>query len=137
VVIAVASPEAVQSGLRLVARGGVVNLFGGLKQDEALVPFDTSVIHYREINVTGSSGGSPWDVGRALALISAGDIDPGAHITRIGDLEHAVELLGLIKSRAIDGKAVVYPHRHAGEVLAIPFWAGADEERYLATTLRG
>lgn len=137
VIIAVASPDAVQSGLGLVARGGVLNLFGGLKQDQALVPLDTSIIHYREVNVTGSSGGSPWDVGRALVLISAGDIDPGAHITRIGDLDHAVEFLGLIKSRAIDGKAVVYPHRHANEVLAVPFWAPADEERYLAMTPSG
>jgi len=29
-----------------------------------MVRFDTLAIHYQSINVTGSSGGSPWDIAR-------------------------------------------------------------------------
>ena len=131
VIIAVASPEAIESGLCLVGRGGVVNLFGGLKQAESHVPIDTSVVHYREINITGSSGGSPWDVAHALELTAAGEIDPALHITRIGDLSHATRFLELVKAREIDGKAVVYPHRRSDEILAVDSWAAEDERAYL------
>jgi L-sorbose 1-phosphate reductase len=131
VIVAVASPEAIDNALRLVARGGVVNLFGGLKQAEARVPLDTAVVHYREINVTGSSGGSPWDVAHALELTRAGEIDPALHITRVGDLSDAPRFLELVKARDIDGKAVVYPHRRSDEILAVDSWTAADERAYL------
>ncbi len=134
VIVAVASREAIESAQRIAGRGAVVNLFGGLKRDEALVPFDTSAVHYREINVTGSSGGSPWDVARALELTSAGEIDPGLHIARVGDLGHAAELLELVQAREIDGKAVVYPHRPAEEIRSVHRWTAADERDYLQAT---
>ncbi len=136
VIVAVASREAIETAQRLVGRGGVVNLFGGLKQDEALVPFDTSVVHYREINVTGSSGGSPWDVARTLDLTAAGEIDPGLHIARVGDLGHAIELLELVRAREIDGKAIVYPHRRTEELLPVPRWSAEDERRHLGAAAR-
>jgi L-iditol 2-dehydrogenase len=132
VIVAVASAEAISAAQRLLGRGGVLNLFGGLKQGEHLVPLDTAAVHYRELVVTGSSGGSPWDVSRTLELMQAGAIDPAAHLTRIGDLEHAPELLALVKARELDGKAVVYPHRRSGAILAVDSWTAADERDYLA-----
>ena len=63
--------------------------------------------------------------------MSAGQVDPGQHIARVGDLSHAVELLELVKSRVIDGKAVVYPHRPAGETLRVTSWTASDERNYL------
>jgi L-sorbose 1-phosphate reductase len=132
VVVAVGSPAAIATAQELVGRGGVLNLFGGLKRADALVPLDTTAVHYRELVVTGSSGGSPWDVGRALELMAAGDVDPGLHITRVGDLEHAPELLALVKEQKLDGKAVVYPHRRLDEVLAVASWSAGDERSLLA-----
>ncbi len=35
-------------------------------------------------------------------------------------------------AKAIDGKALVYPHRRAGEILPVARWTGADEQSYLA-----
>ena len=67
------------------------------------------MIHYKEVNVTGSSGGSPWDVARTLELMAAREIDAGDHIARIGDLAHTADFLEMIKAQVIDGKAVVYP----------------------------
>ena len=131
VIVAVASAEAISAAQELLGRGGVLNLFGGLKHGEHLVPLDTAAVHYRELVVTGSSGGSPWDVSRTLELMQAGAIDPAVHLTRIGDLEHAPELLALVKARELDGKAVVYPHRRSGAIQAVGSWTAADERDYL------
>jgi L-iditol 2-dehydrogenase len=109
----------------------VLNLFGGLKKGEDIIGLDTSMVHYREVNVTGSSGGSPWDVVRTLELMVSGEIDAGAHITRIGDLDHAIEFLEMVKAQEIDGKAVVYPHRRTNKTIDVPSWSAEDERAYL------
>jgi len=132
VIVAVGAEGAIQAAQSLVSRGGVLNLFGGLPRGKEFVPFDTLAIHYQEINVTGSSGGYPWDMARTLELIAAGAIDPAVHITRIGDLEHATDFLKMVKAKTIDGKAVVYPHHRASAILSVPRWTSEDERAYLA-----
>jgi L-iditol 2-dehydrogenase len=131
VIVAVGSKRAIESAQNLVGRGAVLDLFGGLKKGEDVIGLDTGIVHYKEINVTGSSGGSPWDIARTLELMTKGEIDAGCHITRIGDLEHAAEFLRLIMAQEIDGKAVVYPHRRTPEILTVNSWSGADERQYL------
>jgi L-iditol 2-dehydrogenase len=131
VIVAVGSKKAIESAQDLVGRGAVLNLFGGLKKGEDIVGIDAGIVHYKEINVTGSSGGSPWDVAQVLALIAGRKIDAGAHITRVGDLDHAIEFLQLVKAQQIDGKAVVYPHRRSQTILQVPSWSAQDEATYL------
>jgi L-iditol 2-dehydrogenase len=132
VIVGVGSESAINAAQTLVGRGGVLNLFGGLPRGREFISFDTLAIHYKEINVTGSSGGYPWDMAHTLELIASGAIDPAAHITRIGDLEHAAELLKMVKAKTIDGKAVVYPHRQAQSITSVPRWSDEDERAYLA-----
>jgi L-iditol 2-dehydrogenase len=132
VIVAVGSKSAIEAAQKLCARGAVLDLFGGLKKGEDLVGLDAGIVHYREINVTGSSGGSPWDLRRTLELMAAGQIETAAHITRIGDLGHVPELIGRIRAQELDGKAVVYPHRRAESILAVPRWTADDERAYLA-----
>lgn len=131
VIVAVGSRQAIDTAQHHTGRGAVLNLFGGLKSGEDIVELDTGIVHYEEINVTGSSGGSPWDVARTLELMATGEIDAGKHISRVGDLDHAVEFLEMVKTHRIDGKAVVYPHRRSGEILTIPSWSSQDERDYL------
>ncbi len=131
VIVAVGAAKAIEIAQNYVGRGGVLNLFGGLKKGQDVVGLDTGIVHYKEINVTGSSGGSPWDVARTVELMVAGEVDMGAHITRIGDLDHAVELLELVKAQEIDGKAVVYPHRRTDQILSVASWSARDESAYL------
>ncbi len=131
VIVAVGSGKAIETAQQFCGRGGVLNLFGGLKKGEEMVGLDTGIVHYKEINVTGSSGGSPWDIARTLELMAAGEICIGAHITRIGDLNHAVEFLEMVKAQKIDGKAVIYPHRRTGEILSVGSWTAADERQHL------
>jgi L-iditol 2-dehydrogenase len=132
VIVAVGSRRAIEDAQQLVGRGGVLNLFGGLKKGEDTIGLDAGIVHYKEITVTGSSGGSPWDVARTLEMFAGRQIDAGAHITRIGDLEHAAEFLQMVKAQRIDGKAVVYPHRRTSGILAVKRWSAEDERRYLA-----
>ncbi|MBN1360611.1 MAG: zinc-binding dehydrogenase, partial [Sedimentisphaerales bacterium] len=131
VIVAVGSPQAIWQGQQYLGRGGVLNLFGGLKKGEDVLEFDTSLVHYRETVITGSSGGSPWDMVRTLELMATNEIAPASHITRIADLEHAIEILAEIRDRRIDGKAVIYPHRRTAQMQSVPSWAGEDEKRYL------
>ncbi|MGQ9584625.1 MAG: zinc-binding dehydrogenase [Anaerolineae bacterium] len=137
VIVAVGSARAIEAAQRYVGRGAVLNLFGGLKSGEDVVGLDTGLVHYLEVIVTGSSGGSPWDVARTLELMAAGEIEAGKHISRIGDLNHAVELLELVKTQRIDGKAVVYPHRRSAEILSVASWSAEDEQSYLAAGRSG
>ena len=81
--------------------------------------------------MTGSSGGSPWDVGRSLELMAGGKVDAGAHIARIGDLDHAKEFLEMVRNQQIDGKAVVYPHRRMDRIIAVSSWSSEDERKHL------
>jgi threonine dehydrogenase-like Zn-dependent dehydrogenase len=132
VIVAVGSAKAIEMAQGYTARGGVLNLFGGLKKGEDVIGLDTSMVHYKEVNVTGSSGGSPWDVVRTLELMESGEVNAGAHITRIGDLDHAIEFLEMVRAQEIDGKAVVYPHRRTDQIIAVPSWTAEDERAYLA-----
>ena len=131
VIVAVGSRKAIEDAQKMVGRSAVLNLFGGLKKGDDIVGIDATGVHYKEINVTGSSGGSPWDIARTLELIATKEIDAGAHITRVGDLDHAIELLQLVKAQQIDGKAVVYPHRRTQKIHCVDSWSGADERSYL------
>ncbi len=132
VIVAVGSAQAIAAAPGYLGRGAVLNLFGGLPKGHEIVGLDTRTIHYQEVNVTGSSGGYAWDIARTLDLMSTGSIDAGAHITRIGDLAHAPDLLRLVEAREIDGKAVVYPHRRTDTIRTVPAWTAADEAAYLA-----
>jgi L-iditol 2-dehydrogenase len=131
VIVAVGSKKAIETAQSLVARGAVLDLFGGLKKGEDIIGLDTGIVHYKEINVTGSSGGSPWDIARTLELLLSGAIDAASHITRIGDLEHSIEFLRMIMTQEIDGKAVVYPHRRTAEIRTVKSWSAQEEAEYL------
>ncbi len=133
VIIAVGSAQAIQQGQAVIGRGGVLNLFGGLKKGEDVLPFDTGLVHYKEIIITGSSGGLPWDMVRTLELMAQKRIDPASHITRIADLEHAVDIINQIRRREIDGKAVIYPHRRIAQMREVSRWTAEDEASYLKT----
>jgi L-iditol 2-dehydrogenase len=132
VLVTVADRAVVEAAQRLLARFGVLDLFAGLPPGQELVAIDGRYVHYREVNITGSSGGGPWDIAEALRLMTADRIDVGAHIAHVGDLEHAPELFDMARDGRIQGKAVVYPHRRADAILTVPRWDAEDETAYLA-----
>ena len=132
VIVTAADREVVEGAQRLLARYGVLDLFAGLPPGSEHVAIDARFVHYQEVNITGSSGGGPWDILETLRLMAEGQIDAGAHIAHIGDLEHAPELLRMARQREVAGKAVVYPHRRSDVIATVPRWDADDERRYLA-----
>lgn len=131
VIVAVGLAPVIEEAQHLVGRGGVLNIFGGLKSGQHHVSLDANRVHYRDTVVTGSSGGSPRDVARILELLGEGEIDAGAHIVQVGDLTHVVEFLRRVRDRELDGKAVVYPGRPVDEILTVDSWSIEDERRHL------
>ena len=81
-IIAAGSVSAIESSLSLLARGGAANLFAGLRKGESTARFDANLVHYEETVITGSSGGTPWDIQQAVTWMTDGRIDAGAHIAR-------------------------------------------------------
>ncbi len=131
VIVAVGSPKAAQAAQLYGGRGSVLNLFGGFTASDRTVALDGNIVHYSETVVTGSSGGSPWDVARTLVLLEEGALEVAGHIATVGDLNHAPELLGRVERQEMDGKAVVYPHRRSERVLTVESWSLEDERAYL------
>jgi L-iditol 2-dehydrogenase len=75
VIVAAPSPGAQQAALNLVALGGRINFFGGLPKDRSTIHFDSNLVHYKELVVTGTTACSTEDCRRAAAIASSGRID--------------------------------------------------------------
>jgi D-arabinose 1-dehydrogenase-like Zn-dependent alcohol dehydrogenase len=68
----------------------------------------------------------------AVTLVEVGSelqqtYHPGGRYVIQPAVDHAIELLKMVKAQQIDGKAIVYPHRRTGEIKAVPAWTAADE----------
>jgi len=76
-VILIAAPahKAQEEALKLAAIGGRINLFGGLPKDRPTINFDSNLVHYKELIVTGTTACSTNDCWRAAAIASSGRID--------------------------------------------------------------
>lgn len=131
VIVTVADGAVIEAAQRLLARYGVLDLFAGLPPGSEVIAVDARLVHYREINITGSSGGGPWDIIEALRLMTNKEVDPAAHIAHVGDLEHAPELLRMAREGRVEGKAIVYPHRRTSSIATVSRWDADDEQRYL------
>lgn len=102
VITAVPVPQIQAEALQLLAPFGRLCLFAGLAAGEAAVPLDTNAVHYKNLLVTGMSGGSPQDYQAALRLIEARRVDVRqvtSHVLPIADVGKAYEL-------ALSGKAM-------------------------------
>ena len=131
-IVAVGASSAIEASLPLLGRGGAANLFGGLRRGDETVRVDANKIHYSHACVTGSSGGTAWDIRKSIEWICDGKIDAAAHIAKIGGLEHALELIEDVRHQRLEGKAVLYPHRRIGAAFEVEGWTGNDENRHLA-----
>jgi L-iditol 2-dehydrogenase len=76
-VILIAAPahRAQQESLRQAAIGGRINFFGGLPKDRPTIEFDSNLVHYKELCVTGTTGCSTEDCWRAATLVNSGRLD--------------------------------------------------------------
>ncbi len=119
-----------------LARGGSLNLFGGLKRGEHVIDLDSLRVHYDEIRLCGSSGGAPSDVAEAARMVAAGEIDPGRHLDMVGSLDQFPKAIELVKNASVEGKIVLYPGIRQTDLRQTRSWKLADEQAFLAERAR-
>lgn len=95
VIVACGSGQAQEEALKIVARRGNVNLFGGLPKDSPFITFDSNLIHYKEAFVIGTHGGSTRQCKTALDMIASGKIKAKEYVSsrlNLADFLKAIKL---------------------------------------------
>jgi L-iditol 2-dehydrogenase len=101
VVITAAPVKAIQEqALDLAAVGGRINYFGGLSKDDSIIRFNSNIVHYKELIVTGTTACSTFDCLRAAEIVNSGRLDLSPLITAAFPLAQANEAF----MAAADGK---------------------------------
>lgn len=75
VIVAAPAPKAQESALELAAIKGRINFFGGLPKDRSTINFNSNLVHYKELIITGTTACSTDDCRRAAAITNSGRID--------------------------------------------------------------
>ena len=75
IIIAAPVHAAQQSALSLAAIGGRINFFGGLPKDKPFINFDSNLVHYKELVITGTTACSTNDCWQAARIVDSGLID--------------------------------------------------------------
>jgi threonine dehydrogenase-like Zn-dependent dehydrogenase len=131
IILAVGVQPVQQQALKLLGKGGVANLFGGLPKGKNMLEVDAVAVHYDEIKLVGSSGGDPSDMTATLEAIVKKEIDPGNYVAAVGSLDNAIDVLKLIKETKIDGKAILYPHIKKTPLQYTHYWDKKQEIDFL------
>jgi L-iditol 2-dehydrogenase len=105
---AVGLPEAWETAVRLLRKGGVVNFFGGCPKDSR-VQLDTSLIHYSEITCKASFHHTPAHIQKALAMVSRGEIGSDDFINRVEPLDNLLSVLQHLMSHNGHMKTAIIP----------------------------
>jgi L-iditol 2-dehydrogenase len=78
---ACSNPMAQEQAVKLLAKRGFINFFGGLAKGSKDIHIDSNRIHYREGYITGSHGSTPRQHALAVDLITSKRIDMSGLIT--------------------------------------------------------
>ncbi len=100
-VIIVAAPAAgaQEEALKLSAISGRINLFGGLPREQSTIRFDSNLVHYKELVVTGTTACSTADCWRAAALVNSGRVDLSHLVSARFPLSEALQALAAAEDR--------------------------------------
>jgi L-iditol 2-dehydrogenase len=74
ILIAAAAPAAQENALEWAAARGRVNFFGGLAKDQPYIRFNSNLVHYKQLMVTGTTGSNMRQYRAAMNLVGAGRI---------------------------------------------------------------
>jgi L-iditol 2-dehydrogenase len=81
VIVAAPAQAAQEAALDIAAVGGRINLFGGLPKDDPYIRFNSNLVHYKELVVTGTTACSTYDCLRSAELVNSGRIDLTSLVT--------------------------------------------------------
>lgn len=99
VIVAAPSPRAQEQSLEVAARGGRINLFGGLPKGKEQIRFRSNLVHYKELVVTGTTGSSTHEYRQAMNILASGRVDLSPLISERFKLEDIVQAFQLAVSR--------------------------------------
>jgi len=102
VIVAAPAHAAQEQALRLAAIGGRVSFFGGLPKDRPTINFDSNLVHYKELLVTGTTACSTWDCRKAVEIVNSGRIDLSPIVSDVFPLTATVDALAAARG----GKAL-------------------------------
>ena len=89
VIVAAPAPKAQEAALELASIGGRINFFGGLPKDRPTITFNSNLVHYKELHVTGTAACSTKDCHRAAEIACSGRIDLSQVVTSSHPLHDA------------------------------------------------
>jgi L-iditol 2-dehydrogenase len=92
VIVSVAVVDAAELAVRIVRKGGAINLFAGMPSGSTLA-LDMNRIHYDELVLTGSFGFGPDDFRTAVDLISSGKLNVARLVTSSVPLAETISAL--------------------------------------------
>jgi len=126
VVVMAASSDAVVESTRWVAKGGVINLFAGLKRG-TLAPVDAWLIYGpRQLRIVGHSGSGLQDQIAVVERIRAGQLQPQRSVAAIAGLRQIPDGIRAMIVKTYPGKIVVFPM-----VVDFPLTSCADLDKVL------
>ena len=100
-VIIVAAPvhAAQESALDLAAISGRINFFGGLPKDRPMINFDSNLVHYKELVITGTTACSTADCWQATEIVNSGMVDLSDLVSQRFPLKEAVAAFAAAEDR--------------------------------------
>jgi L-iditol 2-dehydrogenase len=101
IIIAAPAPEAQEQALKLASPRGRINLFGGLPEDHSVIQFNSNLVHYKQLIVTGTTGSNMRHYRAAMALIASGRIQLEPLSSVRLPLEQVHEGIRLAQSRTV------------------------------------
>jgi len=105
--LAVGVPALINEAFRITHKQGGVNLFAGFA-GKGESTMEGNLVHYNELNVTGTASASRWHFSEAMKLVTSGQIDLEKLITHrfpLGEIDKALETV--LEGRGL--KVVVIP----------------------------
>jgi L-iditol 2-dehydrogenase len=102
IITACPSPQVQEQVLDVAADHAWINFFGGLPKGQELIKFNSNLVHYKELTITGSHGCSTYHCQKALELQGSKAVDLKPLITNVFELCQAEQAL----ASALEGKGL-------------------------------
>ena len=97
VIIAVPTVTVQEQALNIVRKRGVIVIYGGVPKNNEISPLNSNLIHYNEIELTGSFSYPATGLADALSALHSGIISADMYIDKIISLEEVVKGINMIQ----------------------------------------
>lgn len=99
--LAIGVPALTNEAFQMTRKQGSVNLFAGFA-GKGECTIEANLVHYNELNVTGTASAAPWHFSEAMKLVTSGQIDLEKLITHRFPLEEIDKALKTV----LEGKGL-------------------------------